>query len=83
MQAAGDYVRVIVRRPHAYWFIDELFEDRGGIQLGTPAGCTLADGTTAPLPGVYLLDATGGHINSVGLASPGALENLLKLLGGS
>lgn len=59
VRAADSYVRVIVRRPHAYFLIDELFEGRGGIRGSTPAGCLLADGTTAPLPGIYVLDADG------------------------
>ena len=80
MRAADGYVRVIVRRPHAYFFLQDLFEDRGGMRSATPAGCTLADGTTAPLPGIYFLDAEGGFLESVALASANARDEILDLL---
>jgi len=70
-------VRVIIRRPHAYFFINDLFEGRGGIKSATPAGCTLADGSTAPLPGIYVLDADG----KVEGSSTVARQGLLKMLG--
>lgn len=70
---------MIIRRPHAYFFINDLFEDRGGIKAATPAGCTLADGSTAPLPGVYVLDAEGKIEGSSAVTR----EGLLKLLGAS
>lgn len=50
---------MIIRRPHAYFLIDRLFEEQGGIRTGTPAGCLLENGSIAPLPGVYVLDADG------------------------
>lgn len=69
-------MRLIIRRPHAYFFIGDLFEDRGGIKSATPAGCTLADGSIAPLPGIYLLDADGSFVAS----STVSREELLDLL---
>ncbi len=80
MRAADGYVRIIVRRPHAYFFLADLFEDRGGMRSATLAGSTLADGTTAPLPGIYLLDAEGGFLESVALASANARDEMLDLL---
>ena len=79
LRAADGFVRVIIRRPHAYFFINDRFEDRGGIESASPAGCTLADGSTAPLPGVYVLDADGNVEGSSTVARAG----LLKLLGSS
>lgn len=72
-------MRLIIRRPHAYFFIGDLFEDRGGIKSATPAGCTLADGSTAPLPGIYVLSSDGTFEASSGISKPG----LLKVLGES
>lgn len=77
VRAADNFVRVIVRRPHAYLFIGNLFEDRGGIKSATPGGCTLADGSTAPLPGIYVLDSDGAFEASSEVSKAG----LLKLLG--
>ena len=77
--ATDDYVRIIVRRPHAYFFIGDLFKERGVIQIATPAGTTLADGSSAPLPGVYVLNADGGYVASSEISKP----DLLEMLGGS
>ena len=60
-------MRIIIRRPHAYLFIDEIFKAQGGIRSATPGGCKLADGSIAPLPGVYFLNEEGDHVNNVGL----------------
>lgn len=76
VRAADSFVRVIVRRPHAYFFIGDLFKDRGGIKSATPGGCTLADGSTAPLPGIYVLDSDGG----LEASSEVSKADLLKLL---
>jgi hypothetical protein len=70
-------VRVIVRRPHAYFFIEDTFEDRGGIGSATPQGCQLADGSFAPLPGIYFLDEDGKHVTNTGLTST---DDLLKAM---
>jgi hypothetical protein len=83
VEAAEGFVRIIIRRPHAYTFLQDLFEDRGGVTAGTPAGCTLGDGSNAPLPGVYILDAQGKFEAGVGLAEEGALKKLRAALAGS
>ena len=80
MRAADEYVRVIIRRPHAYFFLQDTFEERGGIRSATPAGCVLANGTTAPLPGIYLLDEDGGFLESVALAGATGGKDLLGAL---
>ncbi len=73
-------MRVIVRRPHAYFFLDAQFEDQGGVASGTPQGCVLGDGTPVPSPGVYVLSADGDVEGSVALAGKNAREELLKAL---
>lgn len=77
VRAADGYVRVIVRRPHAYFFIGDIFEDRGGIKSATPKGCSLADGSTAPLPGIYVLGSDGSFEASSGISK----AELLKMFG--
>ena len=60
VQASDAYVRIIIRRPHAYFFLGEVFKEFGGVKTGTPTGCVLGDGSTAPLPGLYVLHSSGG-----------------------
>lgn len=81
MKASDAYVRIIIRRPHAYFFLGELFKDVGGVKTGTPAGCVLGDGSTAPLPGLYVLNPDGDFDAHAPLAagSDGA-SDLLELL---
>ncbi len=79
VRAADNYVRVIIRRPHAYFFIGDIFADRGGIESATAQGCSLADGSTAPLPGIYVLGSDGTYEASSGISKAG----LLKMLGDS
>lgn len=74
-------MRVIIRRPHAYFFLSEQFKDQGGVASGTPQGCVLGDGTPVPIPGVYILNATGKVEASVALAGKDARRELLKALG--
>jgi len=78
--AAEPFVRIIVRRPHAYFFLDDLYADRGGIRSATPEGATVGDGATAPLPGIYVLDAEGRLLGSVALAGAGARDALVAAL---
>lgn len=56
------YVRIIIRRPHAYWFLNQTFADEGGIASATPAGCVTGDGTELPLPGLYVVDDGGNFV---------------------
>lgn len=73
-------MRIIIRRPHAYFFIQDAFESEGGITSATPAGCKLGDGSTAPLPGVYLLDGEGVVLERVALVEGDARDTLLGAL---
>lgn len=70
-------MRILIRRPHAYFFIDESFAQQGGISGASPAGCELANGTIAPLPGVYFLNESGTVLDRVPLAVPTAVDSLL------
>ena len=80
IRAAGGFVRAIVRRPHAYFFIADHTEERGGIGTATPSGVTLRDGSAAPLPGIYILDADGVILASVDLLDADARDHLLEIL---
>ena len=40
----------------------------------------MADGTTAPLPGIYFLDAEGLFIESVSLLDAEARDDLLEVM---
>jgi hypothetical protein len=82
VRAADGYARVIIRRPHAYFFLQDTFDERGGIRSATPAGCVLADGTTAPIPGIYLLDENGEFLESVALTGATAGGDLVDALDG-
>ena len=70
---------MIVRRPHAYFFLKDKFETQGTLQ-GTTIGVTFGDGTTAPLPGIYLMNAEGVVETTVAIASGNAKKDLLKAL---
>ena len=74
-------MRIIIRRPHAYFFLGEQFKDQGGVASGTPQGCVLGDGTPVPIPGAYILNADGDVEASVALAGKDARRELLDSLG--
>ncbi|MFT4543162.1 MAG: hypothetical protein ACI835_005631 [Planctomycetota bacterium] len=48
---------------------------------GTPAGCVLGNGTTVPIPGIYILSLDGKVEASVALAEKDAHKELLDALG--
>ncbi len=73
-------MRVLIRRPHAYFFLDAQFEDQGGVATGTPQGCVLGDGTPVPIPGIYILSSEGATEASVALAASNARKKLLEAL---
>ena len=79
VKEAAKFVRVIVRRPHAYFFLKEKF-DTGGSLMGTMTGVTFGDGTVVPLPGIYVLNTEGVVENQVAIASSDAKEDLLNAL---
>lgn len=77
VRATDEYVRVIVRRPHAYFFLNEIFAAEGGIASATPAGCLTADGTELPLPGLYVVDSEGEFVATTKIHS---VEEVLDML---
>ena len=74
-------MRIIIRRPHAYFVLDDWFEEQGGVVSATPGGCVLGDGGLAPLPGLYVLSAEGVVEDSAGFVGEDAREALLEVLG--
>lgn len=72
-----DYVRIIIRRPHAYSFLNETFVDEGGIATATPAGCVTANGTELPLPGLYIVDSEGRFVASSAIRS---IDEVVEML---
>lgn len=57
VRAADDYIRVLIRRPHAYFFLEDVFPELVSLGRATPKGFVRTDGTVAPLPGVYLFNS--------------------------
>ena len=78
VRATEGYVRVIVRRPHAYFFLNETFNEEGGIASATPAGCMTADGTVLPLPGLYILDSEGVFVATTAIQSVEEVVDMLE-----
>lgn len=56
MEAAGDYVRLLIRRPHAYWFLEATYGESGGLGTAEPSGARTGSGERLPLPGLYVLE---------------------------
>lgn len=78
MEAAQDWVRILIRRPHAYSFLDQTYAAEGGIASAAPAGCVTANGTELPLPGLYLLDESGTPLGALGILD---VPSVLSALG--
>ena len=78
VSATDDYVRIIIRRPHAYWFLNETFAEEGGIASATPAGCVTQDGTVLPLPGLFVVDSEGIFLASTTIHSVEEVVDMLE-----
>ena len=79
MCATRAYVSVIIRRPHAYDFLLQEFNDcvEGAEEVrGGDSGLQIGE-LELPIPGFYVLDADGKVLGKAGLAS---VENVLALL---
>ena len=70
-------MRVLVRRPHAYWFLNATFADEGGIASATPVGCVTGDGTELPLPGLYVVDSEGKSVAATTIRS---VDEVIEML---
>jgi len=73
-------VRVLIRRPQAYSFLEEHAAGEGGAWRGTVEGVQLDDGALLPLPGIYVLDPAVGLRRRVGLKGEDALRELRSAL---
>ena len=82
MRATDEYVRVIIRRPHAYWFLIDLNggEDAARNINATPAGVVIDDGDLLPIPSLFFLDADKNVLGHVALVDDGAREKTLDLM---
>jgi len=71
---------VIIRRPHAYLFLQQKFEE--SMKFYAPSGANeggIVDITLVhPIPGFYLLDAEGRVLGHVGLESQEEVMALLR-----
>lgn len=70
--ATEGWVRLLVRRPHAYWFLEEHTDVwevmiRPDPTPDAPAGAIVLDGSRAPIPGFVLLDADGATLGTLPL----------------
>ena len=77
-------MRVLIRRPHAYWFLQQypdllesLFRPAPG---DAPPGVIVVDGTKAPIPGFVFLSAAGELQGMVALQGPNARLELLRTM---
>ncbi|MEE8458482.1 MAG: PDZ domain-containing protein [Phycisphaerales bacterium] len=80
--ASQDFVRIIIRRPHAYWFLMDLggADDDSRSISATPAGVVIDGGDLLPIPSFYFLDADKQVLGNVALADDGALDKSLELM---
>ena len=79
MRAARAYVPVIIRRPHAYDFLMQAFEDQsdGTAEVrGAESGLEIGE-LELPIPGFYVLDAQGKIRARTGL---GSVDDVLAVL---
>ena len=81
VEGSEPFVRVIIRRPHAYWFLEEIAgNDRGaGRVLATPSGLDL-DGKLLPIPGIFFIDPDRAVLDRVALSGDDARNRLLRVM---
>jgi hypothetical protein len=70
-------VRVLIRRPHAYSFVQRYLPPEPTSTAQSPSA---SDGRTAPIPGIVFLDSNGALRAHVKLDEEGAREALLRAL---
>ena len=77
-----DFVRIIIRRPHAYWFLMDVGggDDTSRSISATPAGVVIDDGDLLPIPSFFFLDSDKQVLGNVALAEPAAGEKVLDLM---
>jgi hypothetical protein len=77
-----DFIRIIIRRPHAYWFLMDLGggDDDSRSISATPAGVIIDGGDLLPIPSFFFLDADKNVLGNVALADDGATAKTLELM---
>ena len=82
VKLASRFVTLIIRRPHAYWFLKKVSGFDENAPFGAiPDGLKLPDGVVLPIPSVYILDSSGGAIDHIAVDGRGSgygLEELLR-----
>ena len=73
---------VIIRRPHAYRFLERAFAGRfeGTEEIQGGDFGVLVGAFELPIPGFYVLDGRGEVLDQASLAKPGARRAVLALL---
>ena len=81
---SGEFVRLIIRRPNAYWFLEELTGTSNEQSvLALPEGLKIGDREILPIPGVYFLDPNREVRGTIALLESGAqraLEETMRRL---
>jgi hypothetical protein len=74
-------VRIIIRRPHAYWFLSELGREQEPMSVSaTPAGVVIDGGNLLPIPSFFFIDPDQNVLGNIALAQPDALPKTLALM---
>jgi len=81
VKLASRFVTLIIRRPHAYWFLKKVSGFDENAPFGAiPDGLKLPDGVVLPIPSVYILDSSGGAIDHIAVDGRGSRYGLEELL---
>jgi len=75
------YVTLIIRRPHAYWFLEHVSDPNETASVAAiPSGLRLSSGVVLPIPSVFVLDGDGEVLDQVALADSNAASLLRQTL---
>jgi len=81
VEGSQNFVRIIIRRPHAYWFLFELDGEEEPMSVSaTPEGVVINQGDLLPIPSFFFIDPDRNVLGNVGLAQPDALAKALELM---
>lgn len=80
VRASEGFVRILIRRPHAYQFVERHVRVGAELASADESGVVFVDGATAPIPGIYVLDADERILGSASLLAADAKETLLRAL---
>jgi len=80
-RACEPYVRILIRRPHAYEFLRSYWSPDASLELTTRAGgVAIVDSSKIPIPSLGVLDPNGRLEELVPLSRVGARAELLRAL---